>query len=126
MRSDSNVRHARRRKRDAPQCAGELFRKFQSGVEIKQRDFLTVPTSEIGFFDAVAMNPPFHMRADIRHIEHARKFLKPGGTLAALCMDTPHREKALRHLSATWEQIPAGAFKSEGTGIAAVLLTIRA
>lgn len=108
----------------APQIAAELFRTYQSGVTLKQRDFLTCTRDELGEFDAVAMNPPFHMRADIKHILHARSFLKSGGRLAALCMDTPHREKALRHLCATWEQIPPGAFRSEGTNIAAVLLTM--
>jgi hypothetical protein len=51
--------------------------------------------------------------------------LAPGGTLAALCLDTPHREKALRHRCATWERIPAGAFKSEGTQVPTILLTLK-
>ncbi len=106
----------------APQIAAELFRQERSGVKLLQRDFLSLKPEETGLFDVVAMNPPFHMRADIRHIQHARAFLRPGGTLAALCMDTPHREKALRHLCAHWEKIPAGAFRSEGTGIASILL----
>ena len=71
------------------------------------------------------MNPPFHLRADIRHILHALKFLKPGGILAALCLDTPHREAALKPLSATWEKLPAGTFGKEGTHVATVLLTIK-
>lgn len=107
-------------------CAGELFRQDRENVRILQRDFLTVQPEETGLFDAVAMNPPFHMRADIRHIQHALKFLKPGGTLAALCLDTHHRETALRPLASSWEKIPAGAFKSEGTQVATVLLAIKA
>jgi 16S rRNA G1207 methylase RsmC len=79
---------------------------------------------KLGLFDVVLMNPPFHMRADIKHIEQARQFLKPGGVIVALCMDTHHRETALRQLASTWQKIPAGAFKSEGTNIAAILLTI--
>lgn len=108
----------------AAPCAGELFRQERAGVRILQRDFLACTVAELGTFDAVAMNPPFHMRADIRHILHARQFLKPGGKLAALCFDTHHREKALRHLSSTWEKLPAGIFGKEGTGVATVLLTI--
>lgn len=107
----------------AQQCASELFREFEY-ITLLQRDFLTVSPLETGLFDAVAMNPPFTMRGDIKHILHAVKFLAPGGKLAALCLDTPHRERALRHLAATWEQVPAGAFKTEGTGVACVLLTI--
>lgn len=108
----------------APQLCAELFRQNRTGVRLMQRDFLTVTPEETGLFDAVAMNPPFHMRSDIAHILHAAEFLAPGGTLAALCLDTPHREKALRHRASTWERIHAGAFKSEGTGVACVLLTI--
>jgi len=110
----------------APQCAGELFRQERAGVNILQRDFLTVLPDEIGHFDAVVMNPPFHMRSDIRHIEHALDFLKPGGVLVALCMATDHRERALRHQADHWELIPAGAFKAEGTQVPTFLLRIRA
>lgn len=108
----------------APECTGALFSQEREGVRILQRDFLTVEPGEMGAFDAVAMNPPFTMRADIRHILHAVEFLKPGGRLAALCMDTPHREKALRHLASTWEKVPAGTFAKEGTGVPCVLLCI--
>ena len=49
----------------APECAGELFQGFPD-VRLLQRDFLTVQPADCGsLFDAVAMNPPFHMRADI-------------------------------------------------------------
>ena len=110
----------------APACAGELFRQDRAGVRIVQRDFLACTVGELGTFDAVAMNPPFHMRADIRHILHARKFLKPGGRLAALCMDTEHRRAALRLLASSWQELPAGTFGKEGTGVATVLLTMPA
>jgi predicted RNA methylase len=108
----------------AANLAGELYRQERSGLKIIQRDFLTVTPSEIGFFDSVAMNPPFHMRSDIRHIMHALKFLKPGGKLAALCLDTFHREKALKPLAETWEKLPSGTFSKEGTQVATVLFTI--
>ncbi len=110
----------------APQCAGELYSRNDHGLKILQRDFLACTVADLGTFDAVAMNPPFHMRADIRHILHARTFLKPGGKLAALCFDTHAREKALRHLCATWEKIPAGTFGKEGTSVPTVLLTMEA
>lgn len=109
----------------AKDCAAELFRQDRERVTIKQRDFLTCSTEDLGTFDAVAMNPPFHMRADIRHILHAVSFLRTGGTLAALCLDTHHRHTALRHLASSWEEIPAGTFQGEGTNVATVLLTIK-
>lgn len=108
----------------APQCAAELYRQERKGVTLKQGDFLAVDPFDLGLFDVVVMNPPFHMRADIKHIQHATTFLKRGGVLVALCLDTPQREKALQHMATHWEKIPAGAFKQEGTPVACVLLTI--
>lgn len=108
----------------------ELFRQDRAGVKLLQRNFLTIDQrpdqggEEIGEFDAVIMNPPFTMRSDIRHILHALKFLKRGGTLAAICMDTHHREKILRPMASEWRKIPAGAFSKEGTGVACIMLTI--
>ena len=72
----------------------------------------------------MVMNPPFHMRSDIKHILHARKFLKPSGELVALCLDTPHREKALRHLAIHWEKVEAGTFGKEGTQVPTVILKL--
>jgi predicted RNA methylase len=108
----------------APQIAAELYRQQREGVKLVQRDFLATTPAELGLFDAVVMNPPFHMRADIRHIEHARRFLKPGGRLAAICLDTHHREKALKPIASQWIKLDAGAFKNEGTNVATVMLTI--
>lgn len=110
----------------AAACAAELFRQNRPGVDLRQADFLDKTPAGLGLFDAVAMNPPFHMRADIRHILHARTFLKPGGRLATLCFDTPSRAKALQHLAATWERIPAGTFGKEGTRVPTVLATFSA
>ncbi len=108
----------------AAQCARELFLQDR-GVTIKQRDFMTMdPDDEIGRFDAIAMNPPFHMRSDIKHIHHAVNFLRPGGRIAALCMDTHHRHAQLKPFATHWEEIPAGEFQSEGTGVPTILLTI--
>lgn len=108
----------------AADCARELFQQDRPNLKIKQRDFLTVTPAELGLFDAVAMNPPFHMRSDIKHILHALTFLKPGGRLAAICMDGPARTEQLKPLADHWIPLPANSFKSSGTGVNAVLLTI--
>lgn len=107
----------------APECAGELFRGFPD-ARLLQRDFLTVHPAELGAFDAVAMNPPFHMRADLRHVEHALEFLKPGGLLAGICMAGPKRETALRDRAETWETLKPGTFP--GTRVETILFTLRA
>lgn len=108
----------------APECAGALFRHERPNVRLLQRDFLTVTPEETGLFDAVAMNPPFTMRSDVRHIEHALGFLKPGGKLAALCMAGTARERAFRDLADSWREIPSGAFSKEGTHVATILFSI--
>lgn len=109
----------------APDCAQELFNQDRPNVRIRQRDFLTCTPAELGLFDCIAMNPPFTMRADIRHILHARQFLKPGGRLAALCFDTPSRHAKLKPLCREWISIPAGTFKHEGTNVPTALLLIQ-
>lgn len=109
----------------APQLCAQIFKQERAGVTLKQRDFLECSPADLGFFEAVAMNPPFHMRADIAHTLHALKFLRPGGKLAGLCMDTRHRVESLRPRCAVWEPIPAGAFSAEGTKISTVLFMIQ-
>lgn len=109
---------------EAPQLAGELFALQAEGVTLLQRDFLTVTPEPGELFDAAIMNPPFHMRADIKHTRHALTFLKPGGKLVGLCMDTRHRREALQPLADHWQEIPAGAFRSEGTNIPTILFSI--
>lgn len=102
------------------ELAGELFHTFP-GVSLTQGDFLA---REFPTVDRIVMNPPFHMRADVRHVRHALSFLRPGGVLVGLCLDTRHRADALRDLADHWEPVPAGAFRAEGTGVATVLFRI--
>lgn len=106
----------------AAECAGELFRQNRPRVAIKQRDFLAISPTELGEFDAIAMNPPFHLRSDIAHIQHARRFLKSGGKLAAVCMNGEHRRRAFVDCD-SWEDIPGGTFHSEGTNVPTALVT---
>ena len=108
----------------APACAGVLFQQDRAGVSIRQADFLSLAPAELGLFDAIVMNPPFHARADIRHILHAMKFLKPGGRLAAICMAGDSRELALRHFANLWISLPSGTFRAEGTNTATIMLRI--
>lgn len=121
----------------APQCAAELYREFPDTALI-QRDFLDVRPPREGnccilkdipnrppFFNRIVMNPPFHMRADVRHILHAVQFLATGGVLVALAMATHHRETALRELCDHWEKLDGGTFASAGTRVETYLMRIR-
>lgn len=107
----------------SPDCVAHL--RSRPWLDVKMADFLTLSPSDLGYFDAVAMNPPFTMRSDIRHVKHALQFLKTGGTLAGLCMSGERRENELRPLCSTWEVIPAGAFRQSGTEVETVLFSIR-
>ena len=106
----------------ARQCCEEVSRRW--GGTVHCRDFLDCTPAEFGYFAAVIMNPPFHMRADIRHILHALTFLPTGGRLAAVCFHTHHRVQALKHLCDTWEVLPRGTFAKEGTNVETVILSI--
>ena len=121
------------------ELSGELFRQFPT-VSLWQRDFLEVRPAHEGlaslimkpfpgdsppFFDRVCLNPPFHLRADVRHTLHALEFLNSSGVLVGLCLATRHREEALRPLADHWETIPAGTFRTEGTNVETVLFRIR-
>jgi protein-L-isoaspartate O-methyltransferase len=91
--------------------------------QVRQRDFLTV-TDFMGQYPIIIMNPPFENAADIDHIRHAADFLAPGGRLVAICAGGPRQERELRPMCDTWERLPAGTFKSSGTMVNTVLLTI--
>ena len=100
-------------------------------ASVTQADFLTVPPERK--YDVVVMNPPFAKQADIRHVMHAYKFLKPGGRLVAITSASVlFRENALtkefRELvmscNGTMEALPEGSFKESGTNVNTALVTM--
>lgn len=102
----------------------------QRGIEVDCHDFLEVekpycPDAPNGW-DRIIMNPPFINGADIKHIEHAIGFLKPGGRLVALCANGPRQRAVLEPLADYWEDSPAGSFSEQGTNVNVVLLVINA
>jgi protein-L-isoaspartate O-methyltransferase len=90
-------------------------------------DFLE-QNGNLGTFDRILMNPPFENGADIKHIQHAMKMLKPGGRLVAICANGPRQQTTLKPLaenSGGWyEDLPAGTFASQGTNVNTALLLI--
>jgi hypothetical protein len=96
---------------------------------VVQGDFLTFDEAQLGGpFDLVLMNPPYAKGQDIQHIKHAASLLRPGGRLVALCGDGPRQNEQLRpwveECGGDWEQLPPDSFKSEGTGVRVVMLTV--
>jgi hypothetical protein len=111
----------------SPDCCKELYRITRDGDRLFQRDFEETAPEELRRerFDAAIMNPPFKMGTDIRHIMHALDCVKPGGILIALCYDGTRQNQKLKPLADSWEVLPEGSFKDEGTGSSVALLTIK-
>lgn len=83
------------------------------------------PSSRLSF-DRIVMNPPFINGVDIKHIQHARSMLKPGGRLVAICANGPRQREQLMPLADMWEDLPAGTFADQGTNVNTALLVITA
>lgn len=103
----------------------QLGRTFPSyKLQVRCNDFLEVKDF-MGCYPRILMNPPFENGADVKHIQHAVKFLAPGGRLVAICADGPRQKAELEPLASLWEPLPPGTFKESGTMVNAVLLTIQ-
>lgn len=98
--------------------------------DVRQADFLECTPDDLGAFDFVLMNPPFSDGADIEHIEHAQRFLKPGGRIVAICANGPRQRAKLMPLvqqhAGEWIDLPADTFRSSGTSVRAAMLTFQA
>lgn len=91
------------------------------GHRVMRMNFLeTVPTPT---FDRVVMNPPFYGTHYAKHVNHALRFLKPGGTLTAILPVTARYDHGL--LDGSWSDLPVGAFRESGTNINTTVLTMR-
>lgn len=97
---------------------------------IRLADFLASNPEPI--FDRVVMNPPFAKQADITHVLHAARFLKPGGRLvsimsASVTFRTDAKTEAFRSfinaLAASHGHLPAKAFRESGTLVNAVAVS---
>ncbi len=109
---------------NAPDCCRELYLATATDPDCRliQGDFLDQTPAALGLFDCVLMNPPFKMWRDIKHITHARQFLAAGGRLVSLCAGGPKQRAQLQPIADQWIELPAGAFKSEGTNVSAAIV----
>lgn len=98
---------------------------------VHQADFLAVIPDPI--YGRVVMNPPFAKQADIKHVLHALRFLKPSGLLVSvMASSVTFRDNALaqdfrdliRARGGDIEALPEGAFKASGTMVRTVIVTI--
>lgn len=79
-------------------------------------------TEPTGDFDQVVMNPPFYGRHYAKHVEHALRFLRPGGRLTAVLPATARYDHGL--LAGRWEDLPVASFAESGTNINTTVLTM--
>lgn len=94
-------------------------------------DFLkSVPVES---FDRVIMNPPFGKQADIKHVTHALKFLKPNGILIAIMSSsitfrtnklTLEFLELLKSRNHEIISLPEKSFSSSGTNVNTVILKV--
>lgn len=93
-------------------------------------DFLASDPAYFDSFDAIVMNPPFADGADVAHVAHALRFLRPGGRLVAIMSagitfrsDRKTREfRELIEAGGRIEELPADTFAGSGTGVNTVLI----
>lgn len=90
------------------------------GHAVLAANFLECPPK--AEFDVVVMNPPFYGRHYVKHVRHALKFLKPGGTLVSILPATAQYDH--KELEGVWRDLPVGSFAEAGTNVPTGLLRI--
>lgn len=109
----------------------EFLKSLSWLASVRQADFLEVePDFQV---DRVLMNPPFSKQADIKHVLHALRFVKPDGLLVAVMASsvtfrtnrlTEEFRDLVNERNGRIESLPEGSFKTSGTGVNTVLVTI--
>lgn len=98
--------------------AGRAETARAKGFNVYNANFLdTEPTPD---FDYVLMNPPFYGKHYQKHVEHARKFLKPGGVCLAILPITAVTDHGFVEPGRGWDRwkdLPVGSFSESGTNI---------
>ena len=98
---------------------------------VRHMDFLAAPPEPI--YDRIVANPPFLKQADIHHIQHALRFLKPDGLLTSVMSAgvsfrdnklTQDFRDLIRARGGDIEALPEGAFKASGTMVNTIIATI--
>lgn len=97
------------------------------GHAVHVGNFLNVfpPHLEADLYDFVVMNPPFYGKHYAKHVRHALRFLKLGGTLVSILPATARYDHGLLDdLKPSWRDLPVGSFAESGTNISTTIATI--
>jgi len=100
---------------------GRASESRQKGHSVVTANFLEQAPTPV--FDVVVMNPPFYGRHYVKHVRHALKFLKPGGTLVSILPATAHYDHD--ELKGEWRDLPVGSFSEAGTNVPTGLLRMK-
>ena len=111
---------------------GRVMETRAKGHVVYHGNFLDYIGHPEGLFDRVVMNPPFYGQHYAKHVIHAMKFLKPGGTLTAILPVTAKEHGLLDHLipksrhfcDGPWSDLPVGSFSESGTNINTTVLRL--
>lgn len=104
---------------------------FAGGLRLS--NFLSSKPAPV--FDRVVMNPPFAGQADVRHVMHAAKFLRPDGRLVAIMSSNIifRENKVSREFrefisdrGGEIRPLPSGSFAVSGTNVNTAIVTMEA
>ena len=101
--------------------AGRAAQARAKGHAVLVANFLEQPAKPD--FDFVVMNPPFSGSHWKKHLAHARKFLKPGGSLACILPASAWYDHG--GLDGTWHDLPVASFAESGTNVPTGYLIVR-
>ena len=101
--------------------AGRADQAREKGHSVLTANFLEVEPSPV--YDYVLMNPPFSGIHYIKHVEHALRFLKDGGTLITILPANAWYEH--KKLKGRWSDLPISSFRESGTNVNTGYLMVR-
>lgn len=101
--------------------AGRALVARAKGHSVLVANFLDTAPDPV--YDAVIMNPPFYGKHYLKHIEHAMKFIKPGGVLVSILPASAWYEHKL--IKGQWHDLPIGSFRESGTNVNTGFVIIR-
>ena len=107
-----------------PEFVEHLYEKYGERIGLRDGDFLQLMSPE-SYYDRIIMNPPFTKLQWLKHIEHAYKFLKPGGKLVAITPNSLTNKKFQDFaLDKKWEFEKIAGNTFEDTAIETNIVTI--
>lgn len=113
-----------------PENVAKLRQRFPK-IDVVHTDFLKQPAR--GTIDRVLMNPPFARQADVEHVLHGFRQLRPGGRLLSVMSGgVTFRDNEKGKAFRTWvkahggsiEPLPEQSFSASGTNVRTVILQV--